>query len=744
MKLTNLNDLPYTASYLSRINAEPRSLKKAVVREEGGFGYWRDVAIIQFNKKGEIEAPIGYEPTTEEQERIIEEFGKIDWPDAVFIDINDKDIPSMFSEAPEKNQFVFKNEQGKIVMLQVRLDKRDGKKAYVPITKWSDGEFRYLEPEGKLPLFGLENIKDNTTVLIVEGAKTAKYIQWLSDAKTAEAKKARDEHPWGAELSNLCVLGWCAGALSPGRCDWSPIRDNGITRAYVALDQDQPGREALPKIAKALRCVTMSIEFTDDWDAGSDLFDPFPEKFFRNIEGKRYYVGPTFHDCVHPATWMTDVLPMPDDPKKSYVALRPNARGLWQYLTEVESFVYVDKPELVFKADPLNALLRPFSDSKKTSELILSTFNGNVSKFDYIPSTKKRRVLRDGKTVINLYSPSNITPKEGDEKPWLDYLENVFPDEKERHQLKRWIATLYARPEVRIIYALLLVSETTGSGKSTLGNILSRLIGMHNSSFPNEATITEQYNAWIAQRRLVVVNEIYSGHSFKVFNKLKDLITEPVITLRAMYRDSVSISNWAHFVMCSNSFAALKVDANDRRIFAPKVTEKRMSDDYWNEFYDWLDSGGIQIIANWCMNFGDYVKYGEKAPMTETKKLMIEEMKSEHLIRVEELAQAMNDASIPIVVGDKDIFKWTEAVVGTKGFERYTQLKSAMRSFGTITDLPSGFVGKDNRISISSRPQNIVMNKLAFDIVSEIDDIDTRRERLRSFVKQPNYVICGE
>lgn len=741
MKIQSLNELPHTAKYLLRINAEPRTLTKAVVREEQGNGYWRDLAFIKFDKKGGVSASLGYEPSSEEQEKIALEFSGLEWPENVFINLSDPKMPKIVTEAAPENVFHFRDVNNNVIMIQVRQDKRNGKKTYIPITKWSDDEFRFLEPEGDLPLFGLENIKDHSTVIIVEGAKTARYVQWLSDGKTPEARKARDEHPWGAELSSVCVLGWCSGALSPGRVDWTPIQKYGITRAYVALDHDQVGREALKTISKSLRCVTHSIEFTDDWKSGADLYDPFPDHFFKEINGRKYYIGPAFNECVHPSTWMTDIVPNPDDPRKTMAVLRHNARGLWHYIEESEQFCYVERPDIIRKPDSLDAMLRPFCDVKKISDLLYSSFNGRITNFEYSPDTLNRRITVNGKPSINLYIPSHIKPKPGNVEPWLEFLDQLFPIEKERHLVKRWIATLYARPEVRMIYALLLVSQEQGTGKSSLGNILANLVGFHNTSFPSESAIGETYNSWLAKRRLIVCNEIYSGHSFKMFNKLKDLISEPTVTLREMYKNSTDMQNWAHFIMCSNSFNALKLDERDRRIFAPTVTETRWPNEKWDEFYDYLESGGYQIIADWCMNFGDYVRKGERAPMTSRKQEMIESSKSDSAIRCEELAGLMNAANYPVAVPDLELIPWLKALT-VNVYERPLEIRKIMKKAGAFES--KEYVGGDGRISYNSRMQIPMLNKAALDILAKTPDNSERKELIRSWIKKPSELMQFE
>jgi len=190
----------------------------------------------------------------------------------------------MIKEADKKDVFEFRNQHGKIVMIQVRIE-REGDKNYVPWTYWSDDIWRACEVDGPLPLYNAEKLKDASTAYIHEGAKAARHCQWMVEGKTQEARDALKTHPWGEELSGAVHLGWVGGALSPYRTDWSAIQRMGIKRAYIVADNDEPGRSAVPAIAQQLRMPTFTIQFTDEFPPSFDLADEFPESLFGKIEG---------------------------------------------------------------------------------------------------------------------------------------------------------------------------------------------------------------------------------------------------------------------------------------------------------------------------------------------------------------------------------------------------------------------------------------------------------------------------
>jgi hypothetical protein len=198
--------------------------------------------------------------------------------------------------------------------------------------------------------------------------------------------------------------------------------------------------------------------------------------------------------------------------------------------------------------------------------------------------------------------------------------------------LKRWVATLIAKPDVKMNYGLLLVSETQGVGKTTLGEkILAPLLGINNVSFPGEKEVVgNQFNTWCSHKRLAVINEIYAGHSAAAYNELKSYATDRTITVNQKYMPAYLIDNWVHVMACSNSPRALHLSTDDRRWLVPEVTEVKKNNAYWSNFNSWLISdGGLRKIKGWAEKFaieeGQYVKTGEEAPLTAAKKEMIRE-----------------------------------------------------------------------------------------------------------------------
>ena len=385
----------------------------------------------------------------------------------------------------------------------------------------------------------------------------------------------------------------------------------------------------------------------------------------------------------------------------------------------------------------LNKMLAPYSHVQNTSKLIIKGQIGRSAKLAYRPDVKALS-LSDGETsAINLHVPARIRPVEGDLQRWFDFLEYLVPNNNERVQVERWVATLIARPEVRIGYALLMVTEHQGIGKTTLGEVvLAPLVGLQNASFPNEKDIMSDFNEWIAHKRLAVINEIYTGASWKSYNILKNCITDKKITINRKYISQYKIDNWCHIFACSNSLRALKIENSDRRWYYPQLNENKWPFEKFIEFRSWLDRGGLSVIKWWAENYGDYIHPSDHAPMSENKEILIEESYSEacqEVIRLSREILALENESVTIAIGD--VRYWLKSYISEKIFESNAELRSIM--------MRSGLRVWTERLKIGKRLEHILMNEYAWNLVKEEIHLEEQRHMIKKFICQPSDILEG-
>jgi len=701
---TPLAQFPHITKYLDGIGAEWVGLSKAAIRVPVGK-YYDQTGTIRFNASSQsVDAsPKELNPTDAELIYIKDELARVELPHSIPFETSTK-MPERFKNFRKQTNstvYPFKNHKGEVTMYVVRLDKGDGMKTFHPFTYWSDRVVRNQEPDTKLPLFGVENITKNCRVFIHEGMKAASY--WQYDKKTYQEKEKLTKHPYFDFLATGIHIGWHGGATNPSQTDWSVLKALGVNELVIVADHDDVGKEAAYKITRESGLKTKLLQFTNDFPKSFDLADELPEKLFGDGENRKF-LGRQIDDQLHPATWASYSQPTKD--KKVNYQPNPNFVSEWYYISIPQLYVHKDFPNRHLSQQQFSAIVRRFSDDTRVSDILINNRKDEVQNLAYDPSQKTGLVTKSGNTAFNTFVPTKIKPEASDPQPFLDFMKYLMPDDHDRSEAMKWCATLIARPEIRMGYSMLLISEAQGIGKTTLSeSILAPLVGEHNVSFPNEQIITGQFNSWAGFKRLAVVSEIYQGEGWKAYHSLKSTITDRYIELNEKHKAAITIENWLHIVASSNSMDALKVASEDRRWLIPKITDVKWSSANFRNFYEWLDSGGLSSIYAWAQNYGVYVQRGQEAPETNTKNEMVRSSRSVFLQEAIALVEGHLEVATPRVVVLGHLIDISKKIETHKCFDRPRAFRRALQEEGWV-------VCKD-RFSVKGRNEYIMLNQQA-------------------------------
>jgi hypothetical protein len=406
-----------------------------------------------------------------------------------------------------------------------------------------------------------------------------------------------------------------------------------------------------------------AVVFDDDFPLKFDLADPFPKKMWVNDR----YRGPHLVDCRRGATWATKVIPQEKGAPRHEI--RP--AFLQQWVCSILPPVFVNRHDTgrLLSEEQFNSAVRPFSDAKNTADLVKQEFVASVDSVAYEPGRSHGIITVEGRRCINTWTPTRINRTRGDATPWLRFMQHLFPIEQDRNNALRWCATLIAIPDVRMRYGLLLISTTQGVGKGTLmEKILAPLVGWHNVSVPNEKLLTDSdFNSFLVRRRLVLVHEIYAGHSKKAYDNIKSYPTDDKLTANEKNKPEYEIHNWAHFVLSSNSLLALRMVKGDRRWFVPQVAEQKQTEIYGVELNAWLVSGGLEIIHDWAHEYvaeHGAIGTGQEAPESAAKDELIRTSRSEGMQMIFNLGQMTAKSDTKVVLTDRGVRNWVAQARG--------------------------------------------------------------------------------
>lgn len=257
--------------------------------------------------------------------------------------------------------------------------------------------------------------------------------------------------------------------------------------------------------------------------------------------------------------------------------------------------------------------------------------------FTYKPVPEQTIKNGDGTTVLfNRYdSPNNceIEPTDEELNLWKDYWRYLLPAEHERIRVQQWVASLAFQPHKRTGVAVLLHGTSTGTGKGTLGEMLTELVGHGNTAKPMNAVqaLTGRFNAALEAKVLFIVDELYEGGSFKLANGIKGKITEPKLEVEPKGQELRKIDNFCNFLASSNHLTPLWLDPKDRRWEVYSVEyddESKQHKDAVNAFRKWFEADRAHATAVirrllGQVDLSDYRPWSDGAMMTKAKQLLI-------------------------------------------------------------------------------------------------------------------------
>jgi hypothetical protein len=231
-------------------------------------------------------------------------------------------------------------------------------------------------------------------------------------------------------------------------------------------------------------------------------------------------------------------------------------------------------------------------------------------------------VERAGCNTLNLYKPPNIVPKAGDASRWINHVHQLFPEEAAH--LINWLAHRVQKPGEKINHAVVLGGEQ-GIGKDTLLEPVKVAVGPWNFGDVTPTQMMGRFNAFLNNVILRVNETRDRGDNDRVgfYEHSKTICAAPpdVHRVDEKHVKEYNVMNVVGMVVTTNNRDSLFLPSDDRRYFVAwnsTLEKSDFSQNYWNEFYGWLDNGGNESIAHFLHNL-DLSGFDPKAPPPKTR-----------------------------------------------------------------------------------------------------------------------------
>ncbi len=253
---------------------------------------------------------------------------------------------------------------------------------------------------------------------------------------------------------------------------------------------------------------------------------------------------------------------------KNVLDLTPNVPKTRQMLAQ----------DLTRYAKPL--ILKDGTESKKSVnpiDIALRTWNPSINTAAYTGMKPTNELLythpTTDKLIYNMYRPPFVgyTPKtDGAEfvRVFLDFVNWIFGDRAEF--MLNWVGHLIQKPHVKMSIAPVLISEYQGVGKGIFTDVVARMISRKYFANVSMTDLASPHYI-VSDLLLIQVNELAAASKSLrdrvdlFIEKIKDLITEPLVTVNPKGKSMKSVPSYANFIICTNNDNALRITSRDRR-----------------------------------------------------------------------------------------------------------------------------------------------------------------------------------
>lgn len=274
-----------------------------------------------------------------------------------------------------------------------------------------------------------------------------------------------------------------------------------------------------------------------------------------------------------------------------------------------------------------------------------------------------------------------------DVKRWLDHVAVVVPDGREREIVLDWLAWIVQNPGEKPNWCLVIGSSAEGIGKDLMLEPVRAALGAENVREIGPEDLNSSFTDYLANTRLLIVEEMQMSERKAMQNKLKPLIAAPPHTLRVnvKFQPQYEVPNLVALIFFTNMDNALAMSRQDRRYFVVWNDDQPRTEEHFVALTEWYKAGGAAAAARWLQT-RDVSSFNAKgaAPMTRAKQNMRKATLPEADAMIVEAMEQRDPPFHRRFIRLTDVLKFVASE--TQGFVRVTsqQVARKLKAAGAI------------------------------------------------------------
>lgn len=180
-----------------------------------------------------------------------------------------------------------------------------------------------------------------------------------------------------------------------------------------------------------------------------------------------------------------------------------------------------------------------------------------------------------GKIYYNMWEGFSVEPKKGSWKLTRKHIYNILCN-KDKIKFKytiKWLAWAIQNPGNRAEVAVIFKGKK-GAGKGFIFTQMIKLFARHGMSISNREHLTGKFNSHLQNLCFLFADEAYYPGDKEVEGVLKQLITEPSLTVEPKFQGTKLSRNCLHIGMATNADWVIPATTDERRYFINAVDNK--------------------------------------------------------------------------------------------------------------------------------------------------------------------------
>ncbi|WP_171233990.1 primase-helicase family protein [Ruegeria sp. HKCCA4812] len=186
------------------------------------------------------------------------------------------------------------------------------------------------------------------------------------------------------------------------------------------------------------------------------------------------------------------------------------------------------------------------------------------------PEVSDGLIWSDGSASINTWTKPeyrNLGLTEADYGMFQELLERMFRHDCDRTFFLDWLSWSLQNEGSKPSFSILLYSQTKGTGKSIIGQVLNALFGPSNSIGINGISkLTSRFNQTLMSKKFITCEEVKLKPGTDAGNAVKSFITEPRVAVEGKGKEVTEVRSVSVYLMTTNHYPHW-IEPDDRRFY---------------------------------------------------------------------------------------------------------------------------------------------------------------------------------